>query len=357
MAFYIILTFILFFASFWELFCKSSPQRSWMVLIGLSFLLWCFSWIRWEVGTDWNSYYEIYDECDIITWMEWGFLWLNRLVKYTVDNYSVLLALLGGILFYFQTKTLKELSVLPLTTLFIMWGAGFANVFFVRQALATSILLYSIILIEQRQLKGFLLCVGAATLIHAASIAFIPAYWVYRQRVSIRKFIVLLILACVGGTVVGNFVLTNLSNMLGGLYQSKVEGYTSMEAEELYNGMSSTEMYLRAMVGKLSIVLMAIALISRQYKEKARGMMNLFLFGILLLPVTYSLSPYLARICQPYFTVQVFLMAYIAASFSRLSSRVVVFSIFLMMTLFRLYLKLFVDYGGEAFLPFQTILF
>ena len=105
MLFFITVTLILLFVSFQEVGGALKNNKRW--LYAISIVLWVFSFIRWEVGTDWESYYEIYEDCDYIEWYEWGFLMLNRLVKHTIDNYSVLLAILGGILFYFQTKAIK----------------------------------------------------------------------------------------------------------------------------------------------------------------------------------------------------------------------------------------------------------
>lgn len=354
MLFFVTTTLILLFVSFQEIGGTLKRSKRWIYFISCA--LWVFSFIRWEVGTDWDSYYEIYEECDYIEWYEWGFLMLNRLVKHTVDNYSVLLVILGGILFYFQTKAVKALSILPLTTLFILWGTNLGNVFFVRQSVAIAILLYSITQIEKHNLKNFLLLVIGATLIHAASIAFLPAYWIYNYKFTFIQIAIAFAVSIALGEIGGAFIWGNLGSMLGGAYESKIEAYMDAGADATFNeGMSATDLYIRSIGGKLLLFVLFFFLVAKRYKEKVRGMMNLFLFAIIMLPITYSVSPSLARMWTPYYQLQIFLMAYVLASMTRVSNKVIFFAILVAMTLLRLYLKLYIDHDGEAYLPFQTI--
>ena len=351
MYFFVITTIVLLSLSSLEVIGLLKKKR--LLFCTISFLLWIFSFIRWEVGTDWDSYFSIFEDCDYIEWYEWGFLWLNRLVKHTVNNYSVLLAILGGILFYFQSKAILKLSILPLTTLFILWGTDLGNVFFVRQSIAIAILLYSIVQIRRRNLKMFILLVICATLIHAASIIFLPAYWIYHHRFSLLQIIVMFIISCILGSVGGTFLWGGVGDMLGGMYAAKLEGYMEQGADVSFNeGMSAAELYIRAIVGKLFLIIIFTLLICKKYKDDSRGMMNLFLFATAMLPITISVSPSLGT---PYFCLQIFLMTYVLGSANRLFNKIVLLGILLVMTMFRLYLKLYVDYDGEAFLPFQTI--
>lgn len=354
MLFFVIITILLLGASLQEILKKTKYNR--MLFFVFSFVLWFFSFIRWEVGTDWDSYYSIYEDSIYIDWYEWGFLWINRLVKYTVDNYSVLLAILGAILFYYQTKSIQKLSILPLTTLFILWGTNLGNVFFVRQSIAVAILLYSITQIEERRLIRFLLLIGGATLIHAASIAFLPAYWIYYRKFSFVQialaFAGSIALASIGST----FIWGGIGDLLGGMYASKMEGYIEEGADMTYNeGMSAVDLYIRSIGGKLVLVVLFYLLMAKKYRERTRGMMNLFLFATIMLPITFSVSPTLNRMWTPYFQIQIFLMTFVVASMNRLSNKMICFVILLIMTIVRLYLKLFVDHGGEAYLPFHTI--
>lgn len=354
MFFFVIVTVVLLLLAFQELFGFLKRRLLWFFVA--SFILWIFSFIRWDVGTDWTSYYNIFEDCDYIEWYEWGFLMLNRLVKHTVNNYSVLLAILGGILFYFQTKAIKSLSVLPLVTLFILWGTNLGNVFFVRQSVAMAILLYSITKIEQHRLRDYLLLIVGATLIHAASLAFLPAYWIYHRKFSFLQIVIAFCVSVALGSVGGTFIWGNLGSLLGGVYATKIDNYMDAGADATFNaGMSAADLYIRSIGGKLLLIGIFYLLITKQFIGKARGMLNLFLFATVMLPITYSVSPTLSRMWTPYFQLQIFLMAYVLISIKRVSNKLICFAILLAMTVVRLYLKLYVDYDGEAYLPFQTI--
>ena len=354
MLFFVVTTIVLLFGTIQELFGSLRKILLWFYVI--SFILWIFSFIRWDVGTDWESYYMIYEDCDYLDWYEWGFLMLNRLVKHTVDSYSVLLAIFGGILFYFQTKAIRALSILPLATLFVLWGTNLGNVFFVRQSVAMAILLYSIVKIEQHHLRDFLILVAGATLIHAASLAFLPAYWIYHRKFTFIQMATAFGISIALGSIGGAFIWGNLGNLLGGVYATKIESYMNAGADVTGNtGMSTVDLYIRSIGGKLVLIVIFYLLIAKRYVDRARGMMNLFLFATIMLPITYSVSPTLARMWTPYFQLQIFLMTYVLISMKRVSNKLICFAILLVMTVARLYLKLYVDYDGEAYLPFQTI--
>lgn len=356
MLIYIFITVTLLIASLGEICEKTSSQKSHLFFIGISFVMWITSFIRWEVGTDWYPYYEIFNNCYHIDHYEWGFITLNRIVKNTTNNYSLLLAILGGILFYFQAKAIKILSILPILTLLLLWGTNLGNIFFVRQSVATSILLYAIIYIESKSLIKYLIFIFIATLIHASSIAFLPAYWIYHYRFSKTNILIASIISISLGSIGGSYIWGNLGNILGGIYQAKIEGYMSSGSEMVYNeSMNATDLYIRTVGGKVILILFFLFFIQEEYKEKTKGMINLFLFATIMLPITCSVSPTFVRMWTPYFQVQIFLMTYVLASIKQAPYKLLCFNIIIIMTLTRLYIKLFIDYGGEAYLPFNTI--
>ncbi len=356
MVLYIAITIALLLFSFWELFCNPPKIRRRYLLYILSFVLWCISFLRWDVGTDWDSYLAVYEECNNISWYEPGFLFLNRLVRNTVDSYTVLLAILGGILFYFQTKAIKSLSLYPVTTLLVLLGTNLCNVFFVRQLVAVAIMLYAVTQIERRKLKNFILLVGVATLIHAASIAFLPAYWIYHRRFTVKQIIIALSASVAIGSVGGALIWGGIGDLLGGIFATKIDIYLAEGADASFNsGMSAAVYNIRSIGGKLLQVGLFAVLIGPLYRERTRGMMNLFLFATVMLPLTVSVSVSFGRMWVPYFQLSIFLMTYAVASQRRFSNRMLLFIVLFVITIARLYLKLFVDYDGEAYLPFQTV--
>lgn len=85
-------------------------------------------------------------------------------------------------------------------------------------------------------------------------------------------------------------------------------------------------------------------------------MLNLFTFAVVLLPVFSSVTNTFSRMLTPYMYCQSLLLTLVIFSLSSDVRKFWCFVLFIAMMAVQLYMKLFVDYGGEAYLPFGTIL-
>ena len=94
MSFYwIIFVFILVF-SFIEIFTSIKQQYKLYMFYIVVLLLFFLSFLRWERGTDWDSYYNIFINEGFRSWddhTEIGYLYLNKLVRKFTDNYTIFL--------------------------------------------------------------------------------------------------------------------------------------------------------------------------------------------------------------------------------------------------------------------------
>ena len=299
----------------------------------------------------------IYNYAESFDYMERGFILINIVAKKIFDSYTMALFLQAAILFTFQTIAVKKISPLPMTTLMIMWGTDFCNVFFVRQSVAISLLFFSILAIRYRKIGLFLLLVLLATSIHRASLAFLPAYWLYYWNISKKQIIIFFVISLICGSLFSvASVFENFGTFLGGMYETKIEGYMSRGSDFSYNeSMSATESYIRSIFGKIFLLLLFLLFINKKYFCKYRGLINLFIGGVLLIPIMYAVSPTFSRVLIPYIDMQNILLVLIMIS---LKSNVNKFFYFILLTgmmIFRLYIKLFIDYGGAVYLPFETI--
>ncbi len=100
MLLYITLSFLLTFFLFLEIFLVKKRCTYWLYIF--SFFLFCLSFLRWRVGTDWDSYYEIYLHPELYANMETGFMMINSIGKYYFESYTVTLFIQGILLFYFS---------------------------------------------------------------------------------------------------------------------------------------------------------------------------------------------------------------------------------------------------------------
>lgn len=357
MFFYITISLLMIISSFLEVFvCRKKLLPLFYVI---SFILFSVSFLRWNTGSDWDSYLLIYDYISSYEdTMEIGFVFINKIAKNLFDSYTIALFLQGAILFIFQTITIKKFAPLPITTLMIMWGTDFCGIFFVRQSIAISILLFSLLAIQSKRLPLFIILVFFASLIHRSSWIFLPAYWIYNYRFSKKQIILMLAFSFFIYTLSElSSYFSQIGTMLGGMYEMKIEGYISKGSDYSANvGQSASELFLRSMLGRIFLLAMFYTLISRKYKTMYSGLLNLFLFGVLLIPVFFSVSPAFVRLSTSYMSVQDILLSVIMVSIKSNRGRFVYFLLLIIIMCFRLYLKLFVDYGGMVYLPFDTIL-
>lgn len=163
--------------------------------------------IRDKVGTDWNQYYYFFTDNNTyndffysIYNFEYGYLWLNYLVKIISDQYTIFLLFFTGIICFFKYKTITKLSSLPLVIFLLNFSYYRGDIFSVRQSLAIAIVIFSVIYIYRKEPLKFLLIVFIASFFHRTAIIFLPAYWIYYRDFSIKWLLIVLLGALVIGS-------------------------------------------------------------------------------------------------------------------------------------------------------------
>ena len=169
-------------------------------------LLFFLSFLRWERGTDWDSYYNIFINEGFRSWddhTEIGYLYLNKLVRKFTDNYTIFLFVQSFIYFTILVLFLKKInsyisyiynikSNLYSTILLYIFSTDFAGLFLARSPIAYLICLYSIFDIIENRTKSFFFKILIASLIHKSSILFIFIYPLINYfKFNIRYIIIL----------------------------------------------------------------------------------------------------------------------------------------------------------------------
>lgn len=169
----------------------------WLLFIFMSIIL----GYRCNVGTDFDSYKEYYD--DGIYYLEPGFNFLCSIIQqfsgdaydmfYTISFISlffITLALNNKKVYYFPT------AVLCFIFTFIFLSNG------IRQGVAISIFFYAYKFIEERNFKLYICFIGVAALFHYSILIVLPLYFIankyYKVYVYVIIYLVSLILALLG---------------------------------------------------------------------------------------------------------------------------------------------------------------
>jgi hypothetical protein len=327
------------------------------VFFFFSFCLFILSFIRWETGTDWNTYEIFFNSVDswfVESEFEWGFARLNEFVRIIFDNYTVLLFILGTIVFTFQTKAISNYSCYPITSLWLLWCMSFGNIFFVRQTVATVLLFYSIKFIRQKKLYHFVFFVFLALLFHRTSVIFIFAWWIYDMRMSIYKMLFIIFLSVIFSFLVG-IVIEKLGAVLGGIVQQKVDVYFA-DSDATYGMELSKEMLVtRAVLNKGFIFLISLYMLKRvELKNKEyRSFFNLYWFGMVLYFATVSFSIVLARLAVVYDLTLIVLVAFILKYANNIYEKLFLFLCFAVYFILKLYSTINLYY--DVFVPYKSI--
>lgn len=358
MEFYISIFIVLLIFSFIEVFTKKNSSTSFLYWSSC-FFLFILSFLRWETGTDWNSYHNYFNHIFELPYnldiLESGFRVLNYTVRSFTDEYTIMLFILGAILFSFQSLAIKRLSFFPILSLTFLYASQLANILFVRQWIAVGILFYSIVFIKKNKFIPFLLLVLIASSIHRVSLIFIIVWWVFKMNISTRKIILFLCLS----VIFSYFMESLLSSMLGGIenrvFKERLDVYldSSYNSEEK-NRTNFTLVLIKGFINRLSILFISLYIYAKTKDNILRGYINIYWIGCILFFSLISISPALARIAYYFDFVQIILISYIVFSFRTLPNKIIAFCLLGIYMLFRLNQFLINTYNEEI-VPYKFV--
>lgn len=324
----------------------------------LCIYLYVLSFIRWETGTDWSSYYTYFTNSSNLgsnSDFEPLFTFINIFAYNISGDYTFCLFILSSILFYFQTKGIYRMSVYPLTSLFMAVGIQFANVNYIRQWVAAMILFYSVYYIQQRKLWPYLFMVIIACLFHRTSFIFLLAWWIYHLRLS-KKTMVISMCICV---VFSSFIST-LFDSIGGAFGEVIQYKLSVYLDDYDGaegtGFSSIVTILKGVLNKCVIFFVILFFIDKIIEKYpyVRGYFNLYWFGIILYFSLVGVNIVFIRFSFAYDFMLIVLFPYIFSVIKRNSNKIFIWGMLFMYLIMRMYVYL--NSYIDLFIPFKTIL-
>lgn len=201
-----------------------------------------FRGMRWEIGTDWEQYYDVFNKANwnnifllvrkTGTPMEFGYVFLNVIIKNIQENYSLFLIISNlFILISYYNFSFKYNKYPIITFSTILFSTNF---FPVRQDLAISILLYAYYYLIIRKTKVFFILIFIATCIHNASFIFGILYFLRNKKFSYTKTFFILITSILFSKLAGNIIsfLISYATFIPPAIAVKLQAYSNMEAIE-----------------------------------------------------------------------------------------------------------------------------
>ena len=303
-------------------------------------ILWAFASLRWETGTDWDSYYDVfyYGSYAHVVNFEPGFVALLFLIKEYTSSYSVYLSVFSLLCillkFSFFYKFHKEIFF---TLVLLFFCYYFADIFAVRQNLAISLTLFSTIFIIKRKPLFFILFVILACSIHYSSILYFFAYYIYWSKISDKRFYYFAAFCVAFGLIgIGGIILDLILKALGidGFIGAKINNYLNEDIEVLNTTNSPVVMYLLG-VTKRFILIPIFIYVKNKSKGQfpyLQGYFNLYMIGNLIYFLFAKDLAVFARASVPFLIFEIFLIGYVLYYFKTDKNKMLL--VFVLMMIF-----------------------
>lgn len=281
-----------------------------------------FQGLRWERGTDWDTYYAFFQYSDSPPYFyEYGWWLINSLIRDFTGSYNLRLIIESALIIFLNLRFAKYIGIKNLNAIVLASFTG--CIFPVRLGIASAIVLNSYRYIIEQNFKKFALLVLLASTIHIASLLILPIYFVPKKEFKNAFFLLAYFGSIIVGYMTGSVlnILNNLSAlfMLGGLeggLQEKVDGYLAGGIQD-YAVRSTLSIILSFISGAFFIVvfdyfrsknykdanyLLRPNLLVTQYgnyvndRYKYTVLFNMYVVGMCLNRIVAMTVPYLSRV-------------------------------------------------------------
>lgn len=328
------------------------------ILVILSFIV--LSSLRWETGTDWETYYNfflVHDTTKFISWLEPGYTFLSSSISETTGSYTILLFSMALLIISLKSRVINKYSIYPFFSVLIWWSTYMADIFPVRQTIAIAMTLYSIIYIIGKNKLKFMLVVCLALSFHASAFIFFAAYWVFHLEIKRKYLICGILVSYVFAFFASNLIHTILGNIGFDFLQERIQNYMEDGGDHTHGGLyTSSQILMRGLINKLFLFVPIFTYLWNKYDDDSlfRGWVNLLTFGTILSVCLVPISPALARLGMYYdVAIQIFIIPYLLKFRMTQFSKFFFFSIIVLYLLIR-FSGVVANYEHE-YIPYQSI--
>ena len=273
---YFITIFILFAFSLHELISNNIRKKK--ILLYFSYLLLVVVvGLRWETGTDWDAYLNVFSTTTslqdvFLSPMEKGFLLSNYFVNIFTDSYSFYLLLHAILFYYLIIKSFSKITQYPQLTLMLFFASTLGMMGSSRQLLAVALCLYGLSYLIENKKIHFILYVVSSFFFHTTSLLFSAYFFLNRKIKDIYLYLAVAIAFFIGKTQIP-LTLFSLFGEVNQYAADKTDAYLEGAKEELMYA----ELSLVGLIKRLLFLFIFIYL--RGKIEKRMPHYNLLLNG------------------------------------------------------------------------------
>ena len=173
-----------------------------------SYILLLFIGLRWETGTDWLSYKELFDSLELhwsflinVYHFDIGYVLFNAAVKLFTENYTLFLLINSFLTIYVLYRLLIKISPYPNLSLLVFYSTFMIAQFMGsnRRMMAMVFILWSFYYLYQQQKRSYVLMLILAFLFHRSSLICLLALLVPYRAFSVSRTIVILFTSLIIG--------------------------------------------------------------------------------------------------------------------------------------------------------------
>jgi hypothetical protein len=358
MEIYIGTLLFIFLLAFLEIRCKITKIQNYAMTAVLYLLIVLQIGLRWETGTDWNAYFNHFNDVDDIS-----VVFLNALVGFEIGygfftyyihkwftDYSFFL-LIHAVFFYGVIfRTARLFSPYSFVPLLVFYATSLGVVGSNRQLLALGICLLALPLIEKRKPILFFLIILLASLFHTTAIMF-SVYYLFNRNLKWQIVISILIIAFVIGKTSLPLKLFSLGGILSESASSKVDFYSESAKDSMMDanlgivGLFKRILFLGLFTYNFKYLSEKLSYYKIIYNGYAFGLFLYFLFSSSILIIINRGSLYF-NVMESFLLASQFLIIKTRLERSYLLVFLLVLSLFLMFQSISVYYGLFVPYKG-----------
>jgi hypothetical protein len=340
---------------------RSDPKQ--VCYFGLIGLFWFLGIIRWETGTDWDSYYDFFNNNNTLAEFENRafepfYTYIAYAVKTITDEYWVFLLVCTLLIYILVTPTIYKYSPLPFVSLLLYFLLRKADIFFTRESIALAFCFFSIRFIEKRKLIPFIISVLIGMQFHRSVIVFMPAYFIYTLRLNTKHIFIIVgvffVISLAAINVLKDYLLS-ISYLLGDIFVDKAEAYIDRGDDTFGYGVSLQRSLIQGVINNGFLLLLFAYTVKKRNTPFTKGMFNLYAFSIIVFFVTLPLNLTLARVYNSYNLVSILLIGHAFSCFGKKNVSFY-YLLFFFYICVRFSMQTFFGGYSYCFVPFKSIL-
>lgn len=305
----------------------SQRYRSVFAFIAFSFLVF-HDGFRWETGTDWQAYYDFFQDVIYMTksdiYFEAGFFYLVQLLRVFTEEYTVYLVIHAVIFYVLVFYTIFRISSYPFLTLLLFYMTTVPYMGMNRQFLAIAIFFLGLWYLTQGKHWAFFLLILVGAFFHKSIICCLPLPLLTRRYNNYLLGGLLLLSLAISFSGVIKIIAPSITLLL--MEEKRSDTYLAENIE------LSTVVIIVSLVRKL-IWIVLLSVYERAVVNKSRTyylFFNMYFISILLYVICNGtpLQFIISRLLIYYGIAEIFILPYLLTVFKPLRDRMLLIVLF-----------------------------